>query len=254
MATRPLTKQPCAMRVVIPVRSPWRAKVGCHPSCLIFLFALLLPCSGQLTEDTLGKLASDDFKVREQAEQDLTQWAFENREKADEDLLRHTREHPVAEVRIRCLSVLKRVVLDGYDADGEGYVGIRMMDEVVRLPDQEEPVAGLLVSTVMPDSPAAKGGLQDGDYILALDKAAWKGMPASEDFRSRVKAMKPRTEVVLKVLRGKELLEIRVRLARRPAALENPFDMPDQERIDALENERKEEYFKKWLLQRRNGR
>jgi hypothetical protein len=223
-------------------------------ACLLLGLVLWIPCSAQVPDALLKQLADEEFKARQAAEEELTGWAFENREAAYEALYRVAREHPDAEVRVRCLAILRTLVRDMYDSEGEGYVGIRMMDAVVRLPGRKEDVAVLQVREVMADSPAAKGGLLVGDSIVSLEQAGWKRLPASDDFRNRIKSIKPRSVVTLQVLRGGEMVDIRIRLARRPAAAENPFELPDQERIDATEDVLREEHFKKWLLDRRNGR
>lgn len=225
-----------------------------YAAWLIVFFTVGTHCFAEIPEVLLKQLSSDDFKARQSAEEDLAVWAFDNREVAYDKLYQHAKEHPVAEIRVRCLSVLRQLVNDIYDSEGEGYVGIRMQDVTMRLPDQRKPVAVLEIVEVVADSPASKGGLLVGDVILSLEQEEWKSLPASEDFRNRVKSFKPRSEINLKVLREKEIIEIKVRLARRPAALEQIFEMPGQQRVDAMEKELREEHFKKWLLDRRNDR
>ncbi len=235
----------------VPVSFTWRAMW----LCLGLGMAVLLPCPAQVPEGLLQQLSTDEFKTRQTAEGELTKWAFENREAAYDDLYRQSREHPEAEVRVRCLSVLRRLVGDIYESEGEGYVGIRMKDEAMRLPGRgEEPVAVLQVVEVMPDSPAAKGGLLVGDSIISLEQAGWKNLPASDDFRNRIKSIKPRSLVTLQVLREGKVVEVQIRLARRPAAAENPFEMPTQDQIDAMEDALRDKHFKKWLLDRGNAR
>lgn len=231
-----------------------------HPSavlrvCLLLGTIFFVPCQAQISDAILNQLAAQEFQTRQTAEEELTTWAFDNPETAYDSLYRHSREHADAEVRVRCLSVLRRLVGDVYDSQGEGYVGIRMLDETMRLPGQGElAVAVLQVVDVMSDSPAEKGGLQVGDTIVSLEKAGWKRLPASDDFRNKIKSIPPRSLVTLQVLREGKIIDIQIRLARRPAAVENPFEMPDQERINAMEEVRREEHFKKWLLERGNGR
>jgi hypothetical protein len=223
--------------------------------CLLLGMIWLVPCHAQIADALLKQLAAEEFKTRQAAEEELTLWAFDNPGIAYDVLYRHSRDHADAEVRVRCLSILRRLFGDIYDSQGEGYMGIRMLDEAMRLPGQGElEVAVLLVADVMKDSPAEKGGLLAGDAIVSLEKAGWKGLPASDDFRNRIKAIPPRSLVTLQVLREGKIIDIQIRLARRPAAVENPFEMPDQERINAMEEVRREEHFKKWLLDRANGR
>lgn len=63
-----------------------------------------------------------------------------------------------------------------------------------------------VLGNLMLDSPAEKAGLQDGDLILAVDGEA---VPYWSDLVDRVRAA-PGQELVLRVERGKEVLDIRV--------------------------------------------
>jgi PDZ domain len=221
---------------------------------LLLGFSLLQVCPAQVPSEILKQLASPDFKVREKAEADMTEWASADREAAYDMLYQHAKEHPEAEVRVRCLAVLRRFVTKIYDSEGEGYMGIRMMDEAMILPDQAEAVAGLRVVEVVPDAPAAKSGILVGDFIVAFNNAGWKQLPASNDFRAQVKSFKPFSVITLKVLRDGKLQEVQISLARRPAAADHFFQFGDMDEINAAEEALREEHFKKWLLDRNKDR
>jgi S1-C subfamily serine protease len=88
-------------------------------------------------------------------------------------------------------------------AEGEGYIGIPL--DVNR--------EGLVVKQVLEGSPGEKAGLKSGDEIAKPD-----GKPAGTrgDFIYAIRARKPGDEVALTVIRGKDTLEIKVKLGKLP--------------------------------------
>jgi len=58
---------------------------------------------------------------------------------------------------------------------------------------------GILISEVVKDSPAAKGGLKNGDIIIGMDGKIVKNV---NKFRNDIAKMDPGTKVKLKILRG----------------------------------------------------
>jgi S1-C subfamily serine protease len=89
---------------------------------------------------------------------------------------------------------------------GPGYLGVRFMKEG----------DGLIVTDVQPDSPALKAGLQQNDVIMKIDMLDLKDSDTTELVKI-VGGMRPGTIVNLKVVRGKEEMSIKVKLAPRPA-------------------------------------
>jgi len=86
---------------------------------------------------------------------------------------------------------------------------------------------GALVTRVMPDSPAARAGLKEEDVITQVDKAV---VNSPEDLRDAVGKVAAGKEVVLKVLRGKEEMELKAKLAEAPASADlrdGQFELPD---------------------------
>ncbi len=85
-----------------------------------------------------------------------------------------------------------------------GYLGVSIQDMTTDLAksfglEKEE---GILISDVVPDSPAAQAGLQSGDIILELDG---KKVENVTSFRNTIALTAPGTEVQLKIRRdGKE--------------------------------------------------
>jgi thiol-disulfide isomerase/thioredoxin len=70
-----------------------------------------------------------------------------------------------------------------------------------------------VVVKVVPDTPAAKAGLEDGDEILAIDKTKTK---TTSDLIETVAKHRVGDEVVLKVLRGKKTIDMPATLGQKP--------------------------------------
>jgi serine protease Do len=100
-------------------------------------------------------------------------------------------------------SVMERLVTDGKVV--RGFLGVKLQPLVTAelakqfgLPDQN----GALISEVIPDSPAAKAGLKEGDFIVQFN-----GKKVNDNRHLRLMASQtaPKTKVTLKVIRdGKE--------------------------------------------------
>jgi len=103
---------------------------------------------------------------------------------------------------------LARYVMDRLIKEGKvtrGYLGLSLQPEITpelakqfNLPN----LNGALVTSVLPDSPAAKAGVKDGDFVTAFDEQKVADM---RQFRLLVSQRVPGTKVTLKLLRdGKE--------------------------------------------------
>jgi S1-C subfamily serine protease len=76
---------------------------------------------------------------------------------------------------------------------------------------------GAMVTEVMPETPAAKGGLKAEDVIIGVGD---KDVANPQELRDAITAGKVGGEVVLKVMRGKDKVEVRCVLAEGPLALD----------------------------------
>ena len=85
----------------------------------------------------------------------------------------------------------------------EGWLGIYLAS------DRDEAVVG----EVIPDSPAAKAGLQMGDVLLAVGE---KGTPTRDDFVAAIRAAKVGDRLSIKVRRGGQDQLVVVKLGQRP--------------------------------------
>lgn len=164
-----------------------------------------------------------------------------------DELFRQSRVADDPEVRERCLAVLHELVNDEYQKEGEGYIGIRMRDEMVAVPGDAKPRGGIRVIQVVPDSAANKAGLMLNDLIVGLNDQVWRDSSPSLPFSDKVRRLKPRSRIRLKVLRNGNLLDLEVTLGRRPLIADNPF--LGEQPADLQEAERKAEdaYFRRWL-------
>lgn len=95
-----------------------------------------------------------------------------------------------------------------------GYLGVGA--QRVRLPEEVAAKAGqptgLMLASVEPGSPAARGGLLLGDVMLALDGDALQRM---EDLLNGLSADRLGKTVETKVLRGGQLIIVKVRIEER---------------------------------------
>jgi S1-C subfamily serine protease len=76
-----------------------------------------------------------------------------------------------------------------------------------------------VVAEVIPDSPAARAGLEPGDVLLAVEDQA---TPTRDEFVAAIRASRANTPIRLKLRRGAEERTVTVRLADRPAAEASP--------------------------------
>ena len=212
--------------------------------------AALDPPAGDLFE----RLAADAYETRGKAQKELHDWAFRAPDQAVGMLYQWSRSRPDPEVRRRCLAVLHELVDLEFSRGGQGYVGIFMQTVPVQVPGDARARFGIRVNQLVKGSPAVRAGLMVGDVITGMGDATWIQPDAHQDFSDRVGALKPGNKVLLHVLRNQQKLDVTVELARRAQDANNLLPMqlggplPDPEL--SLRRER-EEYFRKWLAERK---
>jgi hypothetical protein len=205
----------------------------------------------ELPAGPLGSLKSEEFRIREKAQAELLAWARHRPEPAMDALFRISRADDDPEVRERCLAVLRELVNDEYLKEGEGFLGIRMQDEKALVPGERNPRSVIRVIQVVPDSAAQQAGVKLNDLITGLDDKVWQDEAALMPFMNHIRQLKPGNRVLLKILRNGEMMDLPVKLGRRPLLADNPFLDQRQVDIDAAERAAKEAYFRRWLERRK---
>ena len=109
--------------------------------------------------------------------------------------------------------IMEMLIDKGYVVRGYLGVGIQQVDDdmaqVLGLPETN----GALISSVEPDFPAEKAGIQAQDVVLEMDG---KLIEDNIDFRLRIAEHKPGDKVSLKIFRDGKIKMITVKLAERP--------------------------------------
>ncbi len=116
---------------------------------------------------------------------------------------------------------LAHTIMDSLLKDGRvvrGFLGVRLqeLDEDLRGEFNFKDGDGSLVAQVEPESPAANGGVEAGDVIIALDG---KPVENTQNLRMRVSSMAPGTKVMIKVMREGKEKELAVELGELDAKL-----------------------------------
>lgn len=213
------------------------------------LGGLIFLCSGvsaEVPEALVGKLADPQFDERDKAEADIADWVQEDVEGRIPDILTELERVDDPEIQARLTSILKQFSDRDYLRSGSAYLGIHMGQVVMIELDENKQAMGIPIEAVMPNSPAASVDLLPNDVIESLDGVGWNERDAAAKFASSVSAMKPLTEIELKIRRDGEVLEVRVTLGKRP--IQN-LAMADG-RLDELDEAARERHFEKWLDQR----
>lgn len=225
-------------------------------SALLFSTAVLLPAAEPPPSGILEKLASEQFAVREEAQADLLAWGLKDPSGSLDAIYGIYRGGDDPEVRQRCYAVLLELIADDFSRQGQGFIGISMVDVIRVSPDEGKTrFNGISVAALIPCMAGEKSGLRLGDIIYGIDHLEKLGEMPSVDFRNYVQNLKPGTEILLKVMRGKELLKLKMVIGRRPAAADDQsMSMWSRERIEMTLRQERETYLKTWLAEREKAR
>ena len=208
--------------------------------------------SAQLPAELLEKLADQQFQVRETAQQDVLGWALANKDEAPRILLSCLVKNTDPEVKFRCMRVLEALARSEYEKQGQGFIGIQMRDEMVRLPDGNDLKAAIRVTFILPGLAAEKAGLKVGDLIVGINGKGWDS-PATDGMRQQVMGMRPTTEIKLQALRGDKVEEFDVTLVRRPVTADNPMLERLPGHAEKAEKRLWEQYFEQWKKKHQPG-
>jgi len=218
-------------------------KTGAAAIALLFCIMVFVN-GGELPKALVEGLAAEDFKVREDSQSKLLEWAKTKEESAAPELFKISKTSEEPEVRQRCLDVLKGLSDQDYLKEGKGFLGITMQAEEARLPGKENLVPAVRINSIVKSGPAEKVGLNVGDSIITLNGVAFQGNDVLSEFSGAIGAMKPLNKVVLGIRRANGNVEdVEVVLARHPG--ENLTVLPQN--LHLLDERAREQHFKMWL-------
>jgi len=99
-----------------------------------------------------------------------------------------------------------------------GWIGVSIQDinaELAEALELDIERGGALVTQILPDTPAEKAGIEQGDLIIAIDG---EKIESSSDLRNRVASTMPETDIELTVIRDGREKEIEITLGELPGS------------------------------------
>ena len=178
-------------------------------------------CDEQAAADWLADLGAPDWSVRQEAARRLAG--------CDEGIMprlaaayRITEDH---EARLAIRRIARELFTRARLAREGAFLGISQ--QMVFDPRIPEGQSGVQVMRVLPDTPAAAAGLIAGDVIVAVDEQLTSRLQGNDDFVRLISARQPGDEITLRVLRGIDTHELRVRLGCRPVEYADPQTRKD---------------------------
>lgn len=180
-------------------------------------------------------LGAPSFRDRENAQKALLAQADKAHTPVLEACLRAASTNEDVEIQHRLEEVLLAVVDKKiYDAP-KGFLGIRLMKETLLRNGKE--VHAILASEVLPNTGAAKAGVQTGDAIISCDGKPIPPDPTTVTFIQYIQSHPPGTTVKVEVLREEKVLPFDVVLGGRPAEARG-FAFRSEQSL--------EEFFEQW--------
>jgi S1-C subfamily serine protease len=108
-----------------------------------------------------------------------------------------------------------------------GWIGVEPRELTTELAETFNLLSdqGVLITGVLDDGPAGRAGIKPGDVITQVD-----GTPVNNttDLLNRVAALKPKTQAVINVVRGKQTMAMKITVTQRPRAHAPAGDEPEQ--------------------------
>ena len=114
----------------------------------------------------------------------------------------------------QALDVMRQIIKDGKVV--RGWLGIEAQTlgtDVIKMANLE--TGGVLVTAIMRNSPAENAGILPGDIMISIDG---KNVSSPDQAIETIMALKPGSDVKIKILRGWERQELITNIAQRPSA------------------------------------
>ncbi len=213
------------------------------------MLAIAPICLAEPPEKLLAGLKSEEFQVREKAQDELLDWARQDVEKRKLQIYDQARNAEDPEVRQRSHNVLRALAMDVYLQEGEGFLGIQMLAVRAEVPTldgvEDREVVG--ITRVLRGTPARDADLRVGDMILSINGEKLSPLNAIESFQNAIRQIKPGTLTMLEVLRNDEVMEVEITLGRRPPEQNPRFFGNRLENMNELAQRDQERFFQQWL-------
>jgi len=231
-----------------------KLRMMCAGGCgLLFLgvTSIVLAEKDGMPDGAVEQLSSEKFEVRASAYAELKKWSKKNLKSSPEQLHKRWSASDDPEVKTRCYTLMKEMVVQRKFGKGKGFVGI-MMDPMLigGAQRQGNPQVGISIVQVLPKTPAKKARLQPGDVIVGIDEVDFRKLPENKKqtdvrsiFQEYVKSKHPDDVITLHLLRAGKAMDQEVTLMKRPVSADQGFF----NRGESLERAESEAYFEKWL-------
>jgi predicted metalloprotease with PDZ domain len=186
--------------------------------------------------EAISGLGSDSFQGREKAQKNLLALAETAHPQVLEACLRASITNQDVEVQMRLEEVMLQVVDQKIFNSPRGFLGIRLLRDTVLVDGKQTPA--ILASEVLPDTGAAKAGVEAGDYIIACDGKPIPEDPTTTVFIQYVQSHPPGAKVNIEVVRGEKKMKFDVTLGGRPAEARGFFSSGPVQSL--------EDFFHEW--------
>ena len=176
----------------------------------------------------IAQLGSADFVSRQQAAKGLLEIGAPTFAK----LRAAYHQADDLETRLRIEEIARSAYLNYHVLDNHGFLGISMgaydpsAIDVTRLTPEQRAQnprlppgrVGVFVSQVIPDTGAARAGIQRSDVLIGLNgkPITGNGLEIRNNFSSIIRDLRPGATVELEVVRGAEVLKVEAVLGRPP--------------------------------------
>lgn len=188
--------------------------------------------AGDELDAVVAKLASENYKERQEASAELQRRGRETPELVRGRCLRAYLETHDPEIRLRSKEILRELMADTY-----GFLGVQPKAREY-FDEEGETRTGVGVLMVLEGHAAQTGGVQVGDIVISLDGKAFDEKEAALDFSRRIRLMGAGRKVLLKLQRGGEVIELSLTTGSAPKEL-----------LGAATEER----FQEWLKAQEEG-